>query len=75
MKPARPKDAPVVSALVPEDVDFGTCDDDLLGGDGGTSGAEAMEDAVEVLKVLPDGLADARVFRDGVVAPVVRLVA
>ena len=44
-------------------------------GDGGASGAEAMEDAVDVLKVLPDELADARVFRDGVVASVVRLVA
>jgi len=34
--------APFVSALVSKDGDVGACNDDLFGGDGGTSGVEAV---------------------------------
>ena len=46
--------AAVVSALVPEDDDFGDCNEELLGGYGGASAAETMEDAVYIVKVLPN---------------------
>jgi len=34
--------APFVSALVSKNGDLGACNNDLLGGDGGASGAEAV---------------------------------
>jgi len=33
---------PFISALVSKDGDVGACNDDLLGGDGGASSAEAV---------------------------------
>ena len=64
----------IVSALVPEDDDFGARDDDLLGGDCGSCAAEPMQDAVDVLKVFPDEFADAGVLWNGLIITVVGLV-
>ena len=47
---------------MPKDDDLGACDDDLLGGDCGSGTAEAVEDAMDVLEVFPDELADVRVL-------------
>jgi len=59
---------------VPKYDDFRACNDDLLHGDGGSGGAKAMEDPMDVLQVLPDELANAGVLWDGVVTAVVGFV-
>jgi hypothetical protein len=60
---------------VPENDDFGTCDNDLLGGDSGAGRIEAVKDAVDVLKMLPDKLANPGVLGNDLVATIVGLVA
>jgi hypothetical protein len=59
---------------VPKNDDFGAGDDDLLCGDGGSCDVKAVENAMDVLKVLPDELANARVFRDRGVAAIISFV-
>jgi len=65
----------VIVALVPEDDDFGACNDKLLRGDCGSGAAKAMKDAVDVLEVLPDESADSGILWDGFIVTILRLVA
>ena len=60
---------------MPEDDDFGACDDKLLGGDCGSGTAEAIEDAVDVLEVFPDESADSGILWDGLIVTILCLVA
>jgi len=69
------RNAAVVVALVPEDDDFGACDDELLGRDCGSGAAEAMEDAVDVLEVFLDESADSGILWDGLIVTILHLIA
>ena len=51
-------DAAFVGALVSEDGDFWPCDGELLGGNGGSGAEEAVEDAMDIVDVHPNELAD-----------------
>jgi len=60
---------------VPEECDFGDCDGDFLSGDGGASTEKMVEDAVDIIEVLPDKAADLRVSGNGLVPTIFHLVA
>jgi len=51
-------DASFVGALVSEDGDFWPCDSKLLGGNGGSSAEEAVEDAMDVVDMYPNESVD-----------------
>jgi hypothetical protein len=67
-------DMSFVGALVPKDDDLRACDDDLLCRDSGPSGLKVVEDAMDILKVLPNELANARVFWNGLVTVIVSFI-
>src|SRR5487761_1177110 len=67
--------AAVVIALVSEDDYFGDCYEQLLGRNCGSGASEAVEDAVYIVKVLPDEAAHLIVLGDCLESAVVGLVA
>jgi hypothetical protein len=68
-------DMALVVALVPKDNDFGDCDEQLQGGNSGAGAVEAMEDAVDVIEVLPHKPAHLIVVGDRFKSAIVSLVA
>ena len=63
-------DVAFVVTLVAKDHNFWDCNKQLFSRNSGASTAEAMEDTVDINKVLPDEGADARIVRNGVIAAV-----
>ena len=69
------RDAALVVAFVAEDSNFRNCKEELLGGDGGTSTEEAVENAMYIVGMFPDEAADLAVSRSGLVPTVLKFVA
>ena len=57
-------DATFGTAAVTEDVSFKNCDDSFLGGESAADGADALEEPVDDLEVLPDIYTDTIILRD-----------
>jgi len=64
------RDAAFVGALVSEDGDFRLGNGKLLGGNGGAGAEKAVEDAMDIVDVNPDKVADLRVSRDSLIPSV-----
>jgi hypothetical protein len=61
-------DMAFIYAFVPKDNDIWNCKEELGGGDCGTGMAKMVDNSIDVVKVFPDELSDARVLRDGLVS-------
>jgi len=65
---------PFICAFVPEDDNFRDSDEKLLGRDGGAGTMKAMENVMDIHKVLPDELANPIVVRNSLIATLQSLI-
>jgi len=68
------RDAALVVAFVTKNCDFWNCKEELLGRDGGTGAEEAVKDAMYVVGMLPNKVADLAVSRDGLVPTILKFI-
>jgi len=68
------QNAAFVVALVAKDSDFGDGDGELLGRYGGSSAKEMVDDAMDVVEVLPDEVTNLRVSWNGLIPSVLSFI-
>jgi len=68
-------DAAIIIALVPKDHNFRDCNKKFLGGYGGASAVEAVENAMDIIEMFPDEVAHLVVVRDCLESTTISLVA